>query len=133
MLSRVGPVLFALLVGSLLATASGGCQNKQEFEEKALREGEINAAAVRERFMGINPNNRVGVVTAVLEDSNLAAVGDIPLQDFGVGDVLVFIDDREQPFNSGTVVNATSNALHVRYQGNERAPRVGELAVRLAR
>ena len=61
------------------------------------------------------------------------AVGDIPLQDFGIGDVLVFIDAREQPFNSGKVVNATANALHIQYEANQRAPRVGELAVRLAR
>ncbi len=126
-------VLLAVLAGSLLS-AVAGCQNKPEPAEETLPPvAEIDAAAVRERFMRANPDNRVGVIAAVREQSNLAAVGDIPLQDFGMGDVLVFVDSREQPFNSGTVVNATANALHVRYEPNQRAPRVGELAVRLAR
>lgn len=125
-------VLLAVLAGSLLATA--GCQNKAERAENRLPPvAEIDVDAIREQYTRANPDNRVGVVTAVLEESNLAAVGDIPLADFGIGDVLVFIDSREQPFNSGQVVNATNTALHVQYEPDERAPRVGELAVRLAR
>lgn len=131
-MSSCRSILLAAVAGSLLAVT--GCQNKPEPTESALPPvADIDAATVRERYMQLNPGNRVGVVTAVREQSNLAAVEDIPLQDFGIGDVLVFVDSREQPFNSGRVVNATSNGLHVLYESNQRAPRVGELAVRLTR
>ncbi|MDQ3439432.1 MAG: hypothetical protein M3478_03685 [Planctomycetota bacterium] len=125
--------LFLAALSLALPLSSGGCQNKPEPNGETLTPvGELDVAAIRERYTRINPNNRVGVVVAVHDSSNHAAVGDIPLQDFGIGDVLVFLDGREQPFNSGTIVNATSSALHVRYDPQRRAPRVGELAVRLA-
>jgi len=126
-------LLFVVVMSPSCFLAAGGCANKNQVtnDERAAA-GEIDAAAVRQRYARINPNNRVGVVVAVHDSSNHAAVGDIPLQDFGIGDVLVFLDAREQPFNSGEVVNATSTALHVRYDPKRRAPRVGELAVRLA-
>jgi hypothetical protein len=125
--------LLVVFAASLFAVALTGCQNKKKQADEVPPVSEINAEAVRERYMRTNPNNRVGVVTAVSEASHLAAVGDIPLQDFGIGDVLVFVDAREQPFNSGKVVNASATSLHVQYEANQRAPRVGELAVRLAR
>ena len=128
----VVPLLLVAL-SLLLSFLSGGCQNKTEPNGEGIPPvGEVDVAAVRELYTRINASNRVGVVVAVHESSNHAAVGDIPLQDFGIGDVLVFLDGREQPFNSGTIVNATSSALHVRYDPQRRAPRVGELAVRLA-
>ena len=134
MWSRRKVVPFFLAALSIaLPLASGGCQNKpNENGEGAASVAEIDVASIRERYQRINPNNRVGVVIAVHESSNHVAVGDIPLQDFGIGDVLVFLDARERPFNSGEIVNATSSALHVRYDPQRRAPRVGELAVRLA-
>ena len=130
---RSSVVPFLLLAALLPSLACGGCANKNKAKgEEQAAVGEVDVAAVRQRYMSINPNNRVGVVVAVHDSSNLAAVGDIPLQDFGIGDVLVFLDARERPFNSGEIVNATSTALHVRYDPQRRAPRVGELAVRLA-
>jgi hypothetical protein len=125
-------VVLAVFAASFLGFIAG-CQNKPAQTDDAPPVSEVDAASVRERYMRMNPNNRVGVVTAVRESSNLAAVGDLPLQDFGIGDPIVFVDAREQPFNSGKVVNATADALHVQYQPDQRAPRVGELAVRLAR
>lgn len=134
MWSRRSSVVPSLLFIALsLPLASSGCANKNEPKgDEQAAVGEVDVAAVRERYQAINPNNRVGVVVAVHDSSNHAAVGDIPLQDFGIGDVLVFLDGRERPFNSGEIVNATSTALHVRYDPQRRAPRVGELAVRLA-
>ena len=123
-------VVLLLALGLL---PSAGCNNKAE--RAAEQDGapvSMDVASVRDRYARMHPQNRVGVVTAVRDDARLAAVGEIPLQDFGIGDVLVFVDEREQPFNSGPVVNATSDALHVRFDGKRRAPRVGELAVRLA-
>ena len=125
--------LFLAALSMMLPLSSGGCQNKPDGNAlERTSTGELDVASIRERYQRINPNNRLGVVVAVHESSNHAAVGDIPLQDFGIGDVLVFLDARERPFNSGEIVNATSSALHVRYDPQRRAPRVGELAVRLA-
>ena len=121
-------VCLTLLV--LIASSLVGCGNKPGRDAEAPAVS-VDVDAVRERYHRLNSQNRVGVVTAVRRGANLAAVGDIPLQDFGIGDVLVFIDGRERPFNSGEVVNATSDALHVRFDGERRAPRVGEMAVRL--
>ena len=125
---RVVVVLLLVLAGAYV----GGCNSKAD----QARDGDtspvsMDADAVRQRYMRLNPENRVGVVNDVRASAHLAAVGEIPLQDFGIGDVLVFIDALEQPFNSGEVVNATADALHVRFDANRRAPRVGELAVRL--
>jgi hypothetical protein len=122
----VVPLLLAVL--SLVAA---GCPNKKQPAGADTSPVSMDVASVRARYMRLNPQNRVGVVTAVRPEAHLAAVGDLPLQDFGIGDVLVFVDEHEQPFNSGEIVNATSTALHVRYDENRRAPRVGELAVRL--
>jgi hypothetical protein len=125
--------LLTLVAMSLSLPLLGGCKSKAQKaadEQKAIEES--NVATIRARYQRINPNNRVGLVVAVSSSSNHVAVGDIPLQDFGIGDVMVFLDRRERPFNSGEVVNATSDALHVRYDAKRRAPRVGELAVRLA-
>ena len=117
----------------LLAGLLTGCQNKakQSADRTMARPSAQDVASIRARYQQINAENRVGVVNAVLPESHLAAVGDIPLQDFGIGDVLTFIDAREQPFNSGVVVNATASSLHVKYDASRRAPREGDLAVRL--
>jgi len=125
------PLSLALL---LIAGSLAGCKSKAKQEADAagkLASGEQAAAQIREKYQRLNPKNRVGVVVAVRSESNLAAVGDIPIQDFGVGDVVTFIHANEEPFNSGVVVNATADALHVRYESGKREPKVGDLVVRL--
>jgi len=124
----VVPLLLLLLAG-----LAAGCQDKAARANGAAGAGgaQQDVASIRERYMRINPNNRVGVVVAVRAASKLAAVGDVPLQDFGIGDVLTFVNTDEEPFNTGIVVNATADALHVRYDSDRRSPREGDLAVRL--
>ncbi len=120
--------------GLLLLAALIGCNDKKL---RAVEEGgpmSIDGAAIRERYRRVDPRSRLGIVTAVKRDANLAAVGDIPIQDFGIGDVMTFIDTSERPLVSGTVVNATAIELHIRYENparGRREPRVGDLAVRL--
>ncbi|MGB7159732.1 MAG: hypothetical protein WBD40_16815 [Tepidisphaeraceae bacterium] len=117
-----------LLVAGLLI----GCQPKAAKEPPPSGEASPQlTASIRERYQRANPKNLVGVVIAVKGDANLAAVGDVPVQEFGIGDVLTFIDTAEQPIATGSVVNATPDALHIRYEVKTRAPRVGDLAVRL--
>jgi hypothetical protein len=121
-----------LVLSVALVALAGGCASKSKPDgEKLPPPSAQDAAAVRERFMRATPQARVGVVAAVSPETHLAAVGDLPLQDFAIGDVLTFIDAAEKPFNNGTVVNASSQYLHVRYETDRRAPRVGELAVHI--
>ena len=101
---------------------------------KDVPEARQTADEIRERYQRINPANRLGVVLAVLQKENLAAVGDIAVKDFALGDVLMFIDDSENPIVDGTVVNVTDNALHLRYSKpklGRREPKPGDLAVRV--
>jgi hypothetical protein len=115
-----------------LSSGGGGCANKSKSQGAKLPPPSAqDAAAVRERFLRANPQARVGIVAAVAPKTHLAAVGDVPLQDFAIGDVVTFIDAEEHPFNTGTVVNASSQYLHVQYETDRRAPRVGELAVHI--
>lgn len=115
----------------VLAGVVGGCQAKLSKQETAAMSA-ASAAEIRERYQRLNPKNRVGVVTAVKADANLVAVGEVAVADFGVGDVMTFITPSEEPFNTGVIVNATADALHLRYESGKRAPREGDLAVRLA-
>jgi hypothetical protein len=120
-----------VLISSLLVAGCGG-KAKQADDVQAGTASEVDVAAIRARYQATNPRNRVGVVVATMADANLAAVGDIPVQDFAMGDILTFIDAREEPIATGRVVNATPTELHLRYDAKRRAPRVGDLAVRVA-
>ena len=117
----------------LLAGLLAGCQANPSAQtaDGSNGGGDQVAAKIRQRYQRVNPNNRVGIVSAVKADAKLVAIGDIPVQDFGVGDVLVFIDRAERVIASGVVVNATPTALHARYEAKKREPRVGDLAVHL--
>lgn len=129
-MSSARSILLLMLSGLSLV----GCQNKPEQSDEAnlATASEQDVAAIRQRYLSANANHRVGVVVAVMSDAKLVAVGDIPVQDFGINDVMTFLDADEQPVASGTVVNATASELHLRYTEKTRAPRVGDLAVRLA-
>jgi hypothetical protein len=119
-----------ILVASMLA----GCSPMQGAEQK-VPAARATADGIRQEYQRINPANRVGVVIAVLPKENLAAVGDIAIADFALGDTLVFMDTSEKPLKYyGTVVNIVDNALHLKYAKREsggREPRVGDLAVRV--
>lgn len=118
-------------VGSACLTF--GCA-KTRLAEKQVPESRATADEIREQYQRINPGNRVGVVLAVLQKENLAAVGDIAIKDFALGDTLVIIDTSERPIVDAAVVNITDNALHLRYSKpklGRREPRPGDLAVRV--
>jgi hypothetical protein len=76
----------------------------------------------------------VGRVVEVLESAKLAAVTDIPVDQANEGDLVAFVDQRNRPLVSGTVVAKAGNQLHVRYvtpRPERRPPRVGDLAVHM--
>ena len=90
-------------------------------------------AAIRADFRRNNPNARVGVVSGVAADANLATVGQVNPRDFRVNDVVTFIDADGRILTSGSVTGTSGSDLQVRYarpREGGRIPRVGDLAVR---
>jgi len=90
-------------------------------------------AHLRETYHKTDPEARVGVVTAVLTSSNLAAVGSVPVADFTPGDVVTFMDSNGKVLVMGTVEAVNANSLTVKYEKPDprsRAPVAGDVAVR---
>ena len=89
--------------------------------------------AVRQAIRASDPKAIVGVVTAVLPDTSFASVGDVPVADFHVGEVVTFIDGEQHSLTHGVVKGISGDSLHVQYDKpatGGREPQVGDLAVR---
>jgi hypothetical protein len=121
-------ILIALLPITMLMTA---CQ-----KENPKLAGPIDPQqfpAIRDSYTKANTNARVGLVTAVLPDQRLAAVSNVPLNDFKVGDVITFVDANGKILDNGMVKAIGKNSLHVLYDApgpGQFAPRVGDLGIR---
>lgn len=88
---------------------------------------------IRAAYQQRDPSSVVGLVIATLPDKNLAAVGDVPVNQFKSGDLVTFIDSNQSIIAVGTVVNTTTDAVHVKFQPQgeaSRAPHEGDLAVK---
>ncbi len=123
----------ALLV-ALLAVA--GCKNqpKPADTNTTLNVVDTNRVAeVRGLYQQVNPNTRVGYVNAILADDELASVVDVPVADFKTGDAVTFVDINQSPIANGRVVNVLPDAIHVHYIAVERAPKIGDIAVKFIR
>jgi hypothetical protein len=120
-----------LIVLLMIAMVLSGCRTERTAEtEPAARP----AIALEQLRRELGPDALIGVVYAVHEQDNLAAVTEAPLDRFRVGDVLTFLDSRQEPIAGGTIVRITERALHVRYEepdDGERAPQRGDFAVRI--
>src|SRR5262249_30230889 len=93
------------------------------------------AAEIRQELKAKDPSAIVGVVIAVLPENEgrFAAVGDVPVDEFRIGDAITFIDSNMARVNHGIVRRIADGALHVEYEKpmkTERAPQLGDLAVR---
>jgi hypothetical protein len=122
----------------VLAGVLGGCANHQPAPAPPAAVQPVGTplslAAARDQLTRANPNAEVGSVVAVLPESNLAAVGDMPLADFRVGDAVTFLDGNLNSLTLGTVVRIQNGNLHVRYDAppaGHRLPEVGDIAVRI--
>jgi hypothetical protein len=86
----------------------------------------------RARYQKLYPDAHIGRVIATLPGDRLAAVGDVPVQQFRPGDVVTFVG-AEGTLVSGEVVAVMQDTLHVRYlepAAGQRPPVVGDLAIR---
>jgi hypothetical protein len=88
---------------------------------------------MRDQFRREDREARVGLVTAVLPNANLAAVGSVPVNDFTVGDIITFIDSNGKTLTLGNVEAINRNSITVRYSNpgpHGRVPVRGDAAVR---
>ena len=79
-------------------------------------------AEIRASYQQVNPDTRVGYVNALLPDSSLASVTEIPVEDIATGDVVTFIDQQQQVIANGRVVNVVEGDVHVKFEPTTRAP-----------
>ncbi|MDB5357331.1 MAG: hypothetical protein JWN24_3784 [Phycisphaerales bacterium] len=82
-----------------------------------------------------DPRTVVGRVAEVMPDRNLAAIRDLPPNDFAVSDTLSIVASRSdlQQVALATVVDITSDGIVVvHYTDGTRVPHRGDLAVRMA-
>ena len=130
------PTSRAAAIATLAAAAAlAGCQNKQQQAGPPIAPPATaeTAQQIRQAFQQRDPSTLVGLVIATLPDADLAAVGDVPVNQFKNGDLVTFIDSNQAIIAVGNVVNTTADAVHVKYhpQGDvARAPREGDLAVK---
>jgi hypothetical protein len=88
---------------------------------------------MRDEYRRSDSEARVGLVTSVLASANLASVGEVPVKDFTVGDIISFVDSNGKVVTMGTVEAISHNSLTVRYANpgpHGRVPVEGDAAVR---
>src|SRR3954468_7476272 len=104
-LQSVG-VVTTLVAGSLVVTGVGGCNNSGKTNgtpSKMTAHGGGDPEAVRKSLME-NPDARVGVVLAALPEKRFVSVGQVPVEDFHVGDTVTFMDGGGAQIATGQVV-----------------------------
>lgn len=91
--------------------------------------------SMRESYQRVDPSARVGMVSAVDSATRLAAVKDLPVQDFREGNAVTFVDSQQQVIGQGRVVNVAGDTVYVRYEPatgpGQRAPKAGDIMVRV--
>src|SRR4051794_29576883 len=126
--SASAPVLAGLMVG--------GCQQNQSSQTAPPAAPPTNPDAaenMRTRFSQADPNAATGVVATVLADKQYAAVSNVDVNKFTVGDTVTLLDGNFQTLAFGTVKAVVRTALHVKYDpapNASRGPQSGDLVVR---
>jgi hypothetical protein len=93
-----------------------------------------NSAALRQNILKRDPMAKVGEVKAVYAERNLAAIGDIDVKEFAVGQIILIVGGNLNPVATGTIVQIANDEglLVVKYTVDKRAPVVGDLGVRMS-
>jgi hypothetical protein len=120
--------IIAALLGVFLGLS--GCRSAPEPIASPVTPAQL--AHLRELYK-TDPEARVGRVSAVRPSDNLAAVRDVPVKDFTLGDIITFMDSNGKVLVLGTVETINADSLTVRYEmpgPQSRAPAPGDVAVR---
>jgi hypothetical protein len=122
----------------ILATALlAGCRSYPKAAPVEVRVEAVspeNASAIRAAYAEHFPGSQVGVVAAALPTDRLVAVGGVDLAQMAEGQIVTFIDARQNPLTTGKVVRVLPDCFHVLFDpppGGGREPRVGDMMVRL--
>ena len=124
------------IVSLLLLLAIAGCKSDREAQQDASMAAsrEQRVEALREDLVRENSGAIVGPVLDVLTKSDLAAVGEVPVDRLHPGDVVTFMDLNHNVIDTGVILKVVNDTVHVRYdrpKKNGRAPRQGDLMVRV--
>src|SRR5437870_3096442 len=88
---------------------------------------------MRRVYEASSPDARLGLVIAVNKEVEMIGVGDVNGPDFRPGDIVTFIDTRNRPIGTGTVIRVFPREVHVKYDrptANGRVPREGDVMVK---
>jgi hypothetical protein len=126
-----------MVAAVVLGVSLFGCASKPKAQSQAatspLVTAKQQAQKLQTTYQKTDASARVGVVLAVKPDTHLAAVGDVPTQDFKKGDVISFVDANQKLVANGHVRDVQKNLLIVGYDvpAKGRAPQTADLAIRL--
>ena len=129
-------IITRLVPVALAAALIGGCTTTTTSDDQPIAQpaGSLETVAqIRATYQAVNPDTRVGYVNAELPGAQLVSVTDVPVEDFRNGDAITFINAQQQVIATGRVVNVVENSVHVKYTPGERAPGVGDVAVKFVR
>lgn len=127
-------LLPALATGMILVGCHGA--PKPEPQPKPVAATPQQIAEYQKQFFQHNKGDRIGTVAGVRPENSLLAVTGIPLSDIKQGDAVTITDAAMKPLANGTVENISTvhgEFVIVKYvrDPGARAPRVGDVAVRL--
>jgi len=129
------PVLAAALSLGAVLCGMSGCQPAPPPPPPATEPAMPSPdkiAELRQSYQQQAPGTLVGEVVGVLTSDRLAAVGDVPAQEFKEGDYVTFVDMSRKVINRGRVVRVVNDLVDVKYEpGGVRPPRDGDLAIKL--
>ena len=107
----------------------GGCTRQKQPESKAPLPpmGDEALAAYRKK----HPEALIGHVVAIRLADRLLAAGDLPVNEFKVGDA-VYARPADHKIATGDVISTGKSWIHIQYNETpgKPAPRLGDLVVR---
>lgn len=124
---RRGSVGLLILAGLFL-----GCQNTPKPTPPPLQPvpTQENVESARQQLQRVNPNAEVGTVITVWHD--LAAITDVDVSKFNVGDPVSFLDGNLNDLTMGHVIKVVGTVLQVQFDApgaGHREPMKGDLAI----
>src|SRR2546421_403243 len=95
-----------------------GCTSRKPAPEPPVAPPatEQTLAMVRQQYQAQDPSARVGIVTAVMRDANLAEVKGIDPRECRENEPITFIDTYQDVLTNGTIVWVNPDSLHVRFE-----------------
>jgi hypothetical protein len=124
----------ALMLLMVSAAVLAGCARKPPPQPDTFEPASMaRLQQMRRVYEASSPDARLGLVIAINKEVEMIGVGDVNGQEFRPGDVVTFIDSRNRPIGTGTVVRVFARELHIKYDrptASGRLPREGDVMVR---